>query len=148
MNLSDHFTVEELVQSQTAERRGIDNTPTDAIIANLRFLASRLEQVRALLGAPILISSGYRCPALNQAVGGAANSQHMQGLAADLICPRMGTPVEVCRRIAQSDLAFDQLIYEYTWCHLGLGQRLGDPPRRHIMTLNRATGGYDLGING
>src|SRR5687767_12880711 len=104
-HLSRHFTLEELVASQTATRRGIDNTPAPAVVRNLRKLAVLLERVRVLLDwAPILVSSGYRCPALNVAVGGSKNSAHMAGLAADFTAPEYGTVLQVARRIAQSSL--------------------------------------------
>ena len=144
MLLSAHFTLEELILSQLAERRRIDNTPNEHVVGNLRHLAAGLEEVRALLGSPLLISSGYRCGALNQAVGGATRSQHVQGLAADFICPPAGRPEEICRRIAASAIAFDQLIYEYTWCHVSFGT----PARRQALTLDRTSRGYLPGIAG
>ncbi len=128
---------------QSAAARGtIDNTPSAAIVENLRILAAGLETVRSLLAAPLIISSGYRCPALNALIGGAKKSQHMEGLAADFISPAAGTPAQVCQRIASSSLAFDQLIYEYTWCHISFGS----PPRRSILTFNKTTGGYRNGV--
>ena len=144
MNLSPHFSLEELVHSQTAERQNIDNTPTPEIIENLRMLAAGLEQVRDLLGKPVTVSSGYRCPALNTAVGGAIDSQHMQGQAADIISPGVGTPLEICRLIDASGIRFDQLIYEYDWCHISFSPE----PRRERLTLDRGTGGYLPGIVG
>ncbi|MBI3514386.1 MAG: DUF882 domain-containing protein [Proteobacteria bacterium] len=143
MKLSDHFTLEELVHSQDAERHNIDNTPSAAIIENLGVVARSLETVRALFDGPIIITSGYRSPALNAFVHGAANSQHMEGLAADFICPQAGTPAEICQRIENSGIGFDQLIYEYTWCHISF---VATAPRRMALTLNRATHGYDVGI--
>jgi hypothetical protein len=142
MDLSTHFTLEELVHSQTADRQDIDNTPTAEIVENLRILARGLEAVRALLGRPMIISSGYRCPRLNQVVGGATNSDHMRGLAADFICPQLGTPAELAQRIRASDIVYDQLIYEYTWCHIGFAPAL----RRQALTLNKQTRGYLPGI--
>ena len=144
MNLTTNFSLEELTHSEVAERKGIDNRPNEAIIENLRKLANGLELVRALLGGPILVSSGFRCPALNQLIGGAARSQHMEGLAADFICPAAGVPAEICRKIAASAIPFDQLIYEYTWCHISFA----DSPRYSILTFNRVSKGYDRGIIG
>jgi len=144
MLLSAHFTLEELIHSQVAERRRIDNTPDDHIVGNLRRLAAGLDEVRDLLGKPLLISSGYRCVALNETVGGAARSQHVEGLAADFICPLAGRPEEICKRIARSGIAFDQLIYEYTWCHVSFGT----PARRQPLTLGRNGKGYVPGIAG
>jgi hypothetical protein len=139
--LSRHFTLEELTASRIAAREGIDNTPAPAVRRNLRRLARVLEQVRSLLGgAPILVSSGYRSPALNAAVGGSRASAHTAGLAADFTAPAYGPPLEVARRIAASNLRYDQLIYEYgVWVHLGLapGRR---KPRRQNLSIFKGTG--------
>lgn len=118
MNLSDNFTLAELVASQTAHRFGIDNTPPDDVVENLRALCVNvLQPLRERLGAPIVISSGYRCPALNEKIGGARASQHTRGQAADIIVTGR-SPVEVAGYIAESDLPFDQVIYEGTWTHV------------------------------
>ena len=144
MNLSPHFSLAELVASQVATRKGIDNTPAPAIVANLTRLAALLEQVRSLVGAPIAISSGYRSPALNRAVGGAANSAHVLGLAADISTAKL-TPKALALLIRQSDIAFDQLIYEGTWVHIGLSV---GTLRRQVLTAKFAGGGvsYVAGI--
>lgn len=144
MNLSPHFSLAELVASQVATRKGIDNTPAPAIVANLTRLAALLEQVRALVGAPIAISSGYRSPALNKAVGGAANSAHVLGLAADISTTKLA-PKALAMLIRQSDIVFDQLIYEGTWVHIALSS---SSPRRQVLTAKFAGGGvsYVAGI--
>lgn len=144
MNLSPHFSLAELIASQVATRKGIDNAPAAAIVANLTRLAALLEQVRALVGAPIAISSGYRSPALNKAVGGAANSAHVLGLAADISMSKLA-PKALALLIRQSDIAFDQLIYEGTWVHIGLST---GAPRRQVLTAKFAGGGvsYVAGI--
>lgn len=144
MNLSPHFSLAELVSSQVATRNGIDNAPAPAIVANLTRLAALLEQVRALVGAPIAISSGYRSPALNRAVGGAANSAHVLGLAADISTAKL-TPKALALLIRQSDIAFDQLIYEGTWVHIALSV---GALRRQVLTAKFAGGGvsYVAGI--
>ena len=144
MNLSLHFSLAELVASQVATRKGIDNTPAPAIVANLTRLAALLEQVRALVGAPITISSGYRSPALNRAVGGAASSAHVLGLAADISTAKLA-PKALALLIRQSDIAFDQLIYEGTWVHIGLST---GALRRQVLTAKFAGGGvsYVAGI--
>jgi len=143
MNLSPHFTLEEMVISETASRKGINNTPSAAVIENMRVLCGVLEEVRRLLGQPILITSGYRSAALNKAIGGSTTSAHQHGLAADFIAPPL-TPLEVCLQIEASDIGFDQLIYEYTWTHFGLRK---ENMRRQTLTLNKA-GGYIQGIKG
>jgi hypothetical protein len=119
--LTPHFTLEELCLSQEAVRLGIDNTPSDAVIANLLRLAKMLEKVRALLKKPILITSGFRSPALNARVGGSKTSAHLDGRAADFICPAFGTPYAVAKKIAAARLGFDQMIHEYgRWVHLAV----------------------------
>ncbi|VVE77373.1 D-Ala-D-Ala carboxypeptidase family metallohydrolase [Pandoraea sputorum] len=139
-DLTLHFTLAELTHSQTADRRGIDNAATDEAVTNLTRVAQTLERVRVLLGSrPITISSGYRSPDLNRAVGGAHNSAHLCGLAADFICPGYGTPLQICKAIAASNIDFDQLIQEGTWVHLGLAQP-GQKNRRQVLTAKFANG--------
>jgi hypothetical protein len=105
-------------------------------VDNLRNLAALLEKVRALLGSrPVLVSSGYRSPGVNAAVGGARDSLHLQGLAADFTCPSFGAPRAICLKIADSDLQFDQLICEGTWVHIGLAPA-GCAPRGQILTAH------------
>lgn len=144
MNLSEHFTLDELVASQTAARRGIDNRPSAQVTANLTRLAGTLERVRALVGKPLTISSGYRCPELNKWIGGAASSAHVLGLAADINCAGL-SPKALALLIRESDIEYDQLIYEGTWVHLGLSAA---PARRQVLTAHfdggRAT--YTQGI--
>ena len=140
MNLSPHFTLEEMTFSQTASRLDIDNTPDPEAIRNLRVLASTLEAVRVLLGVPIIISSGYRCLRLNNVVGGSAKSAHIQGLAADFVAPPY-TPLDVCQKIEASKIVFDQLIHEHDWVHLAVGPR----QRREVLTLTKG-GGYTPGL--
>lgn len=130
--LSRHFTLEELTFSQTAIRKGIDNTPSLEKVAHLTRLACCMEQVRALLGGPIRITSGYRSPALNAAVGGAKTSAHMAGYAADFVCPSFGSPLEIVKAIAASSIKFDQCIQEGTWVHISF-----DPDmRREVLTAH------------
>jgi zinc D-Ala-D-Ala carboxypeptidase len=143
MQLSPNFSLKELVYSETAEKNGIDNTPPPEIVENLKRLAAGLEQVRALLGAPLEISSGYRCAALNEMVGGSSASQHVQGLAADFDCPAFGPPLEVARAIQRSGLEFDQCILEYgRWVHLSFS----DAPRGRMLTIYDENEGYLAGL--
>ena len=126
-----------MTASQTAAERGIDNTPTPDIIANLTVTAQGLEQVRALLGNnPIHISSGYRCPALNAAVRGVPDSAHLTGFAADIECPDFGSPTQIVEALAASALQFDQAITEGTWAHVSFAP----PLRRETLTAHFATG--------
>lgn len=135
MKLSPHFTLRELTDSATARTRGLSNAPNAAELANLQRLAAVLEDVRRLLGNhPILVSSGFRSTAVNGAVGGAPNSAHRLGLAADFTCPAFGPPIEVCRAIADSSIPFDQVINEYgRWVHFGLS---AGQPRRQVLTID------------
>lgn len=140
MYLSPHFTLEEMLFSQTASRLGIDNTPPAEALDNLRLLAAGLEQVRTLLGRPILISSGYRSPALNEAVGGSLSSAHILGLAVDFTSPP-SQPLAVCKQIEASLIAFDQLIYEHEWVHFAIG-----PQRRRQVLTYQGAAGYSSGL--
>ncbi|MFS2004599.1 D-Ala-D-Ala carboxypeptidase family metallohydrolase [Duganella sp. CT11-25] len=144
MNLSEHFTLEELVASQIAARRRIDNRPPPAIIENLRRVAAVLEQVRALVGRAITVSSGYRSPALNAAAGGARESAHLQGLAADITVSGLA-PKDLAKAIVKAGIEFDQLIYEGTWVHIGLA---AGKLRGQVLTATFAPGGvvYSVGI--
>lgn len=141
--LSEHFSLAELTASSTAQRLGIDNTPGLETITHLTALAGGLEQVRKLLCAPIHIDSAYRSPALNTAVRGAKDSAHLQGFAADFVCPQFGTPQEIAKLIAKSSIVFDQLIQEGTWVHISFAPKL----RRQVLTAHFGAGGttYSLG---
>lgn len=116
--LSDHFSLEEMTFSQEAVRAGIDNAPPKELLGRLADTCQQAESVRALLNVPMLISSGYRCAELNALVGGSPNSAHRYGYAMDFICPTVGTPLEICRRIQAAGVRLDQCIQEGTWVHL------------------------------
>ena len=105
VNLSPHFTLSDFTFSETAVRRGIDNTPDSEALDNLHTLAAGLEQVRYLLDAPIHVTSGYRSAKLNSAIGSSPTSDHVRGYAADFVCPGFGSPTEICRAIRDSDIA-------------------------------------------
>lgn len=145
MQLTEHFSLDELTASSTATRLGIDNTPNLETVARLTTLALGLERVRALLGHPMHIDSGYRCPALNAAVGGSKVSAHMEGWAADFVCPDYGAPLGIARAIAASDIQFDQCIQEGTWVHISFAPAM----RRQALTATFAQGGgvtYSQGV--
>lgn len=135
MNLTEHFTFEELCSSDYAERHGINNVPTDGeVLENLHTLAAGMERIRASLGKPIFINSGYRSPKLNTAIGGSKSSKHMVGLAADFRVAGM-TPREVCMHLStrMDDLDIDQLIFENTWTHVSFTE-VDQAPRREVLT--------------
>ena len=121
MQLSEHFELAEFLVSETAARRGIANEPTPEIIENLRRLCQLvLEPLRVKLARPVVITSGYRSPALNRAIGGSPTSHHMQGRAADLIVPGI-TPLAVCQAASQLKLPCVQIIHEFgRWTHLSV----------------------------
>lgn len=144
MTLTENFTLEEMIFSQTAARRGINNTPPPEIIDNLRRLAGYLESVREELGGiPIRISSGYRSPELNAAIAGSSKtSAHTRGLAADINVKGL-PPKQLARQIAAMNLGFDQIILEYDqWVHVGLSE---GKPRGQLLTIRQGTG-YMQGI--
>jgi zinc D-Ala-D-Ala carboxypeptidase len=148
--LSPHFHLSEFTRSQTAERFGIANVPNAAQLQNLGALARMLEQVRTVLGVPLLLSSGFRSPELNRLVGGAQEppSAHLDGRAADFTAPGFGPPLVVCRCLAASSVAFDHLIFEGTWVHLGIA-KTGATPRRMVITARFQTPGrasYSSGL--
>lgn len=132
-----HFSLSEFINSATAKRQGIDNTPSFEVVDNLNRLADYLDGIREKYGKPIFISSGYRCPLLNQAVGGASNSQHLKGLAADLICADMGKLLSIIRETG----GFDQLITEHNkgsknyWIHVSVAPVFGKPRNQVIINL-------------
>lgn len=135
MKLTEHFSLEEFTLSSKALSMGDANTPTPEHLANLRHLAARMEEVRALFGRPIEITSGYRNPAVNAAVGGVPNSAHALGFAADFHVDGM-SDLESAKVIRDSPLKFDQLIYEKNRCvHLSV-----DPNRLRRQVLRQPGG--------
>jgi len=148
MNLSPHFTLAELIASTKAHERGIDNTPPPELIPRMMLLAELLERVRVELGAPINITSGYRCQKLNMAVGGVTSSDHTQGHAADVVAPGYGTPYEVAKLLAPlvSSLGIGQLILEgikgKQWVHIST--RTPEKVSNRVITITDA--GAQLGI--
>ncbi|AYG44235.1 peptidase M15 [Pseudomonas sp. Leaf58] len=137
MLITPHFTLNEMTVSQLAAREGLDNTPLAEARANLQLLCCALEQVRALFGEPIIVSSGYRSARVNQLIGGAPNSQHLHGLAADFTVMEV-SPRETMRRITESTVPFDQLILEFdSWVHLSVTR---GTPRRQVLTIRKGTG--------
>ena len=134
--LTPHFTLEEFTFSQTAARKGIDNTPHEGLLDNLCILANGMEDVRNLLNAPIHISSGYRCTELNDLLGSKRTSQHTQGLACDFTSNAYGTPSDIVLAIVSSDIPYDQVILEYDrWVHISFVED-GGTPRKQALIIN------------
>ena len=153
MRLSKNFTMAEFTKSQTAERKGIDNTPEgEHLDAAVALFENVVQPVRDHFG-PTVLNSGYRSPELNAAVGGSATSQHCKGEAVDIEVP--GTANGDLARWIEENLDFDQLILEfYTkgipdsgWVHVSYK---GDGSnRKSILTASRVDGKtqYSTGIN-
>lgn len=134
MNLSPHFSLEEFLRSETAARIGRTLQPEQHIIDNLQILCEEvLEPLREKLGRPITILSGWRPQWLNQMVGGAPTSEHVDGRAADLLVAGM-TPLAVCRAIESTAVPFNQVIHEFgQWAHVSVAA-IGSQPARKSLT--------------
>jgi len=135
MNLSDHFTLEELT---VTDHRLLDNTPSAGEIENLRRLAVFLELVKDRLGGrPIMVNSAFRSKTVNDAVGSKDTSQHRLGCAADIRVPGM-TPDAVVRAVLASGLAYDQVIREFDrWTHLSIPSFPNLPPRKIALIIDK-----------
>ena len=145
--VSANFHLSEFIDSGAAERLGLDNTPNAMAYATLRnVLIPAVQQIRDLLAVPLIIKSGYRSPAVNTAVRGASNSQHLTGNAADFIAPAYGTPMVICQRLVQeiAALKFDQLIFEGSWVHVSFSARR----RNEVLTAHFSPAGvtYTAGL--
>jgi putative chitinase len=135
MQLSDHFTLEELTHT---DHRDLDNTPNEVELANLKRLAEFLEKVKGVLGGkPIMVNSAFRSKAVNDAVGSKDTSQHRVGCAADLRVPGM-TPDEVVKAIIASGIGYDQVIREFDrWTHISIPNKLFDSPRKQALIIDK-----------
>ena len=134
MRLSKSFTLAELCVTSVR----LDNTPGPKVTESLRALATDiLQPLRDAVGVPVNVTSAYRAPAVNKAVGGAKTSQHVLGEAADIVVAGM-SPREVCETIIALNLPFDQLIQEFgRWTHVSRGPR----NRRQVLTATRSKAG-------
>ena len=157
MQLTPHFSLEELVTSQTAARLGLDNTPGANEVRNLKRLAIMLERIRIVLNSKsIHVNSGYRCEAVERELTYTAyltrcqlhgihvsdatwteyflSKDHPKGRAADIICPTFGDPKKVMQAIVGSDIDFDQCIYEFgSWIHVSWS----DKPRKQALIIDK-----------
>lgn len=129
--MSKNFTIAEMTYSSTAKMKGINNTPSPTVVKNLNALIDNvLQPLRDWYGKPIHVTSGYRCKALNKAVGGVWNSQHMTGEAADIVGHNYAMPEtkKLFDGIINLGLPFDQLIWEKNkqgsyWVHVSFSTR-------------------------
>ncbi len=129
-----YFTIKELCKSTTAISKNIDNSPNSEIVYNLTQLVDNiLDPLREKYGKPITVNSGYRCSALNKAVGGSKTSQHCQGLAADITVGSSFENKKLFDLIIKLNLPFDQLIDEqnFKWVHVSFSNK----PRKQILHL-------------
>ena len=135
MNLTDHFTLEELTHT---DHRELDNTPNESEIANIQRLAEFLEQVKEVLGGkPIMVNSAFRSKAVNDAVGSKDTSQHRLGCAVDFKCAGL-TPDQIVRKIIAANLPYDQLIQEFDrWTHISVPSVAGATPRKQVLIIDR-----------
>jgi len=135
MNLSEHFTFEELT---ITDHREFDNTPNVEETENLTRLAEFLEQVKEVLGGkPIMVNSAFRSEAVNNAVGSRNTSQHRIGCAADIRVPGM-TPDEVVKAVIASGIGYDQIIREFDrWTHISVPNTKDMTPRRQALIIDK-----------
>jgi hypothetical protein len=137
--MTPHFTYDELIASQTATRFGIPNVPTNEVRQNMRVLAEGLEKVRALLGKPMTITSGFRSKELNRKVGGSKSSAHMTGFAADFTCWSYGSPLKIVQAIRDAGIQVDQCIEEGTWVHISFAPSMRNQFLKAKFTNGKAT---------
>jgi hypothetical protein len=141
MNLTEHFTLEELTHT---DHRELENTPNEQELANLKRLAEFLERIKTVLGGkPIMVNSAFRSKMVNDAVGSKDTSQHRVGCAADLRVPGM-TPDEVVKAIIASGIGYDQVIREFSdpvkgggWTHVSIPNKLFDSPRKQALIIDK-----------
>jgi hypothetical protein len=136
MQLSEHFTLEELTHT---DHREFDNTPNATELANLTRLATFLEEVKRVIGGkPIMVNSAFRSKQVNDAVGSKDSSQHRLGCAADIRVPGM-TPDEVVRALIAAGIGYDQVIREFDrWTHISVTNQVEQLPRRQALIIDKA----------
>ncbi len=135
MNLSEHFTLDELTHT---DHREFDNVPNESELANLKRLAAFLETVKSAIGGkPIIVNSAFRCKQVNDAVGSSDKSQHRLGCAADIRVPQM-SPDEVVRAIIAASLPYDQVIREFDrWTHVSIPNTVDAKPRQQKLIIDK-----------
>jgi hypothetical protein len=135
MNLTEHFTLEELTHT---DHRQFDNEPNEAELENIKRLAAFLEEVKTALGGrPIMVNSAFRSKQVNDAVGSKDTSQHRIGCAADIRVPGV-TPDEVVKTIIAADLPYDQVIREFDrWTHISIPNEPARAPRKQALIIDK-----------
>ena len=135
MNLTEHFTLEELTHT---DHREFDNEPNDAELENIKRLAEFLEEVKTVLGGkPIMVNSAFRSKQVNDAVGSKDTSQHRIGCAADIRVPAM-TPDQVVRAVIASGIGYDQVIREFDrWTHISIPNQESGTPRKQALIIDK-----------
>jgi zinc D-Ala-D-Ala carboxypeptidase len=135
MQLSEHFTLDELTHT---DHREFDNVPNESELANLKRLAAFLETVKSAIGGkPIIVNSAFRCKEVNDAVGSSDKSQHRLGCAADIRVPQM-SPDEVVKAIIAAGLPFDQVIREFDrWTHVSIPNTADAKPRGQKLIIDK-----------
>ena len=136
MKITEHFSMEEASHSDTAKKLNVDNSIPESLLNNLQRMCARLEEVRALVGQPIMISSFYRCPELNTKVGGSKSSAHMDCRAVDFNA-KFNTAEMVFNKIKDGKIEVDQCIIEQDkrgneWVHLAI-EKEGALPRNEFL---------------
>ena len=154
--LSAHFDLDDVTRSETAARKGIDNTLPVEMFVTVKDTAKMMEDIRDFLSqkaghdVPIHVTSWYRCPALNAAIGSSATSDHVRGCAVDWSAPAFGSPTKIAAALAPmvGVLGIGQLINEYPdgsgWVHTS--RRTPDKAMNRIITIKRS--GTQIGIVG
>lgn len=138
MKLSANFTLGEFTASDNAQRLRIDNSLPPELLNKAAITAEMMERIRSALGdKPIIITSGYRCLALNRAIGSSDGSDHVKAMAVDFKCPEFGTPFAVATFLAAQvdSLAIGQIIAEFSsWIHVSTRQPSN--PVNRVITIN------------
>jgi uncharacterized protein YcbK (DUF882 family) len=135
MNLTEHFTLEELTHT---DHRELENIPNETELTNLKRLAEFLETVKGVLGGkPIMVNSAFRSKMVNDAVGSKDTSQHRVGCAADIRVPSM-TPDEVVKAVIASGIGYDQIIREFDrWTHISVPNDPNGTPRKQALIIDK-----------
>ncbi len=148
LKLSQNFSIPEAVYSETALKLNLNNVPDRLVLHRMEQVAECMERVRALLdNKGIHVNSWYRSPEVNKAVGSnTINSQHIKGEAVDFVCPKFGTPFDICKKIIKYSelIRYDQLILEHNWVHISFAIAPHDN-RNQVLSL-LATGKYAIGL--